>query len=325
MTRWALIALICLAIILSRGATTSAPTKSPATEPSAKTRPDWGLYQILWRSSRYGDMLDREIARFPTSPRYVMFYRDLGRGFPSEVATAIHERGATPIVSMELWRWHDRRPALDRINAGDFDDYFRGWARDARDYDHEVLLRFGFEFNGDWFSWGGDPIAFVTAWRRAWTLFQEEGATNVKWVWAANNQSCPDTPANAMSNYFPGAEYVDWLAIDGYNFGPNHDQWHKWESFDAVFGKCLDTIERLDPHMPIMLAEVGCAPGENSKRCDWIRDAFERITQNHPRIRAVVWFNYDKSREGEPNWRVDEDDGSLAAFAETFAAPPNTN
>lgn len=321
MNRWMIAGLIGLVSVGLLATATAPDAPSSAASTITPGPPAWGLYQILWRPGRYGEMLDAERARFPTSPKYVMFYRDLGRPFPTEVVDAIHARGATPIISLELWRWHDRRPALERINAGAFDEFFRDWARDARRDGREVLLRFGFEFNGDWFSWGGDPPAFVAAWRRAWKLFQEEGADNVKWVWAANNRSCPDTPENAAERFYPGSDCVDWLALDGYNFGPRHDQWHKWESFEEVFGRPLRALERLDADKPIMLAEFGCAPGESGERAAWIRDAFTQIQRNHPRIHAVVWFNYDKSGEQEPNWRLSEADGSLAAFGQTFAAP----
>ena len=34
---------------------------------------------------------------------------------------------------------------------------------------------------------------------------------------------------------------------------------------------------------------------------------------------GAIVFNFDKRREGEPNWRIDADAESLRAFRETFA------
>ena len=38
---------------------------------------------------------------------------------------------------------------------------------------------------------------------------------------------------------FDPPEYVDWVALDGYNWGEHHDQWHQWESFDDLFAAPL--------------------------------------------------------------------------------------
>ncbi|MEZ4654400.1 MAG: hypothetical protein R3E12_12615 [Candidatus Eisenbacteria bacterium] len=32
--------------------------------------------------------------------------------------------------------------------------------------------------------------------------------------------------ANAIEVYYPGKGEVDWLGVDGYNFGDHHDEWH---------------------------------------------------------------------------------------------------
>ena len=292
-------------------------------------RLEWGLYQILW-SREYGRHISAEIDKFASKPHYLMFYRDLDRRFPKKPIDAIANSGATTIVSLELWRWHDRRGEsyLPRICAGEFDDRLRQWARDARADGRRVLLRFGFEFNGDWFSWSGDPAQYIAAWRRAHDIFQKEGAANVEWVWAPNFVSVPDKPENDMHLYYPGDAYVDWVGVDGYNFGDHHDEWHKWESFEVLFGSLLADFARRYPNKPLMLAEFGCAVGEAKARQQWIRQAYAYLRKKCPRVRAVIWFNYDKRREGEPNWRIDATEGALEAFNETFAAPtrsPATN
>ncbi len=326
-SRWRLAWAACGAVLLAGlwqagPAASDEPPARPTTRPAGRARRlEWGIYQILWNPARYEALLRREIAKFASTPDYVMFYRDLGRPYPKEAIEAIRRVGATPIVSLELWQWHaPRGDDLRRLNAGEFDAYFQQWARDARRDGKRVLLRFGFEFNGDWFTWGGDPAGFVAAWRRARRIFREAGANNVEWVWSPNVVSVPDTPENAMHRYWPGAEWVDWIGLDGYNFGPNHDRWHRWESFREVFARPLRELIRRYPGKPVMIAEFGCAPGEPRQRARWIREAY-RTLQGFPQVRAAVWYNYDKRREGEPNWRIDADAASLEAFNETFARP----
>ncbi|MCH8146917.1 MAG: hypothetical protein IH987_02855 [Planctomycetes bacterium] len=293
----------------------------PSAPAPARSAPlEWGVYQILW-SRTFPDELNKALSKFATKPSYVMFYRDMLRPFPRFAIDSIGAVGATSIVSLELWSWHGGRKGLylHAIAAGEYDDFFRQWAMGAKSYHKRVLLRFGFEFNGNWFTWSQDPPAFVAAWRRAHDILQKVGARNVEWVWAPNVVSCPDTPENDMHRYYPGDEFVDWIGVDGYNFGDKHDRWHKWQSFDEVFDSVLASFPKRYPDKPIMLTEFGCATGKPGQKEKWIREAFDSL-QRHPGVRAAVWFNYDKRREGEPNFRIDATPASLKAFNETFAA-----
>jgi len=282
---------------------------------------EWGLYQISW-GRRFEGMLDRELSKFATFPHYVMFYRDLGRPYPRHQVDVIRSRSATPIVSLELWKWMRARKGeyLTGINAGEYDAFFRGWAKEAKAEGGRVLLRFGFEMNGEWFSWSRRPKEFVKAWRRAHRIMTDEvGAKNIEWVWAPNIVSIPRTAENDMHLYYPGDDVVDWVALDGYNFGDNHDQWHKWESFETIFESALSDFAERYPNKPIMIAETGAARGKGEQRARWINDAHAYLA-TRPQVKALVWFHYDKRRESEPDWRIDTTPQSLHAFNQTFAA-----
>lgn len=284
----------------------------------------WGLYQILWRHSAYARRVDEAVAPFARPPEYVMFYRDLARPFPVIPATVIRERGATPIVSLELWIWSrdmSLQDHLERINRGVYDDFFRDWAREAKQFATPIQLRFGFEFNGEWFSWSGNPEAFKLAWRRAHGIFAEVQADNVVWVWSPNVVSIPDEPGNDMHLYYPGDDVVDVIGVDGYNWGDDHDPWHTWDSFASIFAEVLTEFERRYPTKRAMIAEMGSCPDDPAqpgRRATWIREAHATL-QHFPQVESIIWFNFDKRREGEHNWRIDADPESLRAFNETFA------
>lgn len=288
-------------------------------ESARRTPLEWGIYQILW-SNEYCAHVQETVSRLASRPDYVMFYRDLMRPYPKQVIQCLADQGATPIVSLELWHWRTQQPELADINAGKYDEHFRSWALAAKEHGRRVLWRFGFEFNGNWFTWSLDPDAYVTAWRRVRGIFAEVGATHVEWVWAPNLVSCPDTPENNMHLYYPGDEHVDWVGVDGYNFGDHHDEWHRWQSFESLFTDVLDDLARRYPGKRLMIAEFAAADNEPGLRATWIREAYAFL-QKRPEVRAAIWFNYDKRREGEPNWRIDTSPESLRAFNATFAAP----
>lgn len=295
------------------------PGAKPGLTEPRRERIEWGIYQIHW-GRLFASKLAEELERFASEPDYVMFFRDLGRPYPQPAIDAIRARGGTPIVSMELWHWMGGRAddPLANIAKGKYDAFFTAWARAARADGKRVLLRFGFEMNGDWFSWGGRPKLFTDAWKRVHAIFRKEKADRVEWVWSPNVMSVPDKPENSMHHYYPGGGLVDWVALDGYNFGDHHDEWHEWESFESVYRTALPELERRYPEKRIMIAETGAPPGKNDQREKWIREAYAYL-QGRPRIQALVWFNYDKRREKEPNWRIDATPGSLKAWNETFA------
>ncbi len=292
------------------------------TGDAPRRRPAWGIYQIYWQSAQYEARLRSELAPLASLPQYVMFYRDLRGGFPKKGIDAIAAVGATPIVSLELWTWHDTETRfLPQLNAGEFDDHFRRWAEAAKRDGRRVLLRFGFEFNGDWFSWGGDPERFVDAWRRVRRIFNDVGAKNVEWVWAANITSHPTGPENDMHRYYPGDEWVEWVAIDGYNWGDNYKPWHRWTSFADLFKDILSDFTKRYPAKRLMIAESGCPEGSIGQKAAWIRASYE-AARRWPHLEAIVWFNLDKRREGELNFRLDSSPSALRAFNDTYAAPP---
>ena len=151
----------------------------------------WGIYQINWGSKNFDTGLRKQIQELGSTPDFVMFFRDLPnpRVFPAKSMEAIRKIGAVPVISLELQQWsHSPQSSHDwlrRINNGELDIDFKNWATDASAFADPILLRFGFEMNGDWFSWGSQPEEFKLAWKRIHRLFSDVGADNVYWVFFA--------------------------------------------------------------------------------------------------------------------------------------------
>lgn len=238
-------------------------------------------------------------------------------------ASKIYSTGAIPLVSwMPIDLEDPDRNLLPEIAAGKWDDYINEWIDGLMtwlgSYPQSkrpmILLRFAHEFNGHWYPYSGQPMLYVVAWRRIHNLFQQAGANEfVEWVWNINHISFDDH--NDVTRYYPGDHFVDWTAIDGYNWGTNHD-WTNWDSFDHVFAEAYNTLITNYPDKPILIAEFGSTepadlPTErwgqhgsdvdnDEVRGEWFFDMFESIESHYPAIRALGLFGNNK----ELSWSI---------------------
>jgi hypothetical protein len=235
-----------------------------------------------------------------------------------QVFNAVIRSGRVPLVAWEPWAPDGgvAQPAfrLQRIVDGAFDDYIESWARALRGLHSRIYLRPMHEFNGNWYPWcgsvnGNSPELFKQAWRRMVDIFRREGAGNVKWVFTPINEDWPMNADNRFERFYPGRDYVDVLAMDGYNWGATKPNFGGWRSFRTTFSAAYHRLSRLGSQ-PIWIAEVGSAT-EGGDKAAWIRDMF-RTARTMRRLRAVVWMDTIDPLEGD--WRMRYPAGTLDAF-----------
>ena len=265
----------------------------------------------LWQN--YEENLRSEIAVFGATPGYVLWYLQMGDDFPVHIAEHNKKLGIYTVINQDIasveFTPEKNEQLLKEIVDGKWDDYLRRFARHARDLDYKVYYRFGYEMNGDWFSWGQKKRLFVTAWRHAWKIFKKEKADNVEWVFSPSVVWGDMTFEKDILPYYPGYEYVDIVALDGYNFGDNHTKYHQWESFYDVYSGSIAGLMNFGK--PMWIAEIGCP--SDPRRYQWLRDFLEFFDTNGC-FEVFFWFNENKA--GEPNFRIDGDDASLLVFRE---------
>ena len=137
-----------------------------------------------------------------------------------------------------------------------------------------------------------------------------EGATSVVWVFDPN---VPDDPTVPYSSVYPGSMYVNWLGLDGYNWGTTQS-WSTWVNFAGVFTSSYNKLVSIAPTKPMMLAEVNTTDQGGDKSA-WYTDMLtKQIPYNFPKIDAVVMFNEDRTVQEHVNWKVDVTQPSLQAF-----------
>ena len=233
--------------------------------------------------------------------------------FPLEMVEHIARRGAIPMFAWEPWDSHRNTAVQPRwqlrdLISGRHDRLIRRWARAAAAWGGRLLLRFAPEMNGDWRPWspgvnGNTVDQYSAAWRHTRRMFLAQGATNVEWVW---NPYVSAGESTAMQEVYPGSKHVDWVGLDGHNWGSTRSP--GWQTYEDIFAPTVDTIRALAPDKPWMIAEVGCAPGPG--KAQWIRDTL--TAAHNDGASAVVWFEFDK----ETDWRLTESEATITAVRE---------
>jgi hypothetical protein len=253
------------------------------------------------------------------SPSSVLFYEDFVQAPPITEMNAVRARGAVPLVTWEPWAWGggSDQPAyaLNRISAGDFDAHITAWGQALAAWGQPVQLRFGHEMNGNWYPWaegvnGNQAGDYVKAWRHVHDLVAATGASNVSWIWSPN---VPYWGSTDLAGLYPGAGYVDVVALDGYNWGTSA-AWSGWISPQDLFGPGIAQLRVLAPGAPILIAETASSEAGGSKAA-WNTDLVSYLAAQ-PDVAGFVWFHMQK----EADWRINSSDASAAAFKSALAA-----
>jgi mannan endo-1,4-beta-mannosidase len=231
-------------------------------------------------------------------PNLVGYYSGWAQPFATASAEQFRKHGVIPFVQID-----PTFASVAGIAAGAYDEYLRSYADNVRGFGHAVVIGFGHEMNGPWYSWGYGHVAsatFVAAWQHIVTLFRGQGADNVTWLWTVNADLSDTGP---VASWWPGPAYVSWVGIDGYYFRQS-------DTFASVFGRTIDQV-RAFTDKPVLLSEtaVGPAAGQFVK----IGDLFSGMRQY--KTLGLVWF--DKTQhEGidHQDWRIEDNPAAEAAF-----------
>jgi mannan endo-1,4-beta-mannosidase len=242
-------------------------------------------------------------ARTGVRPGIVVYYSGWPETFQAGFAAAVAEHGAVPLVQMD-----PTGVSLTAIASGKYDAYLRSFASAVKAHRGPVILSFGHEMNGSWYSWGykhTSPAVFVATWRHIVTVFRATGARNVTWLWTVNVMKRPHI--RSPVHWWPGSRYVNWVGIDGYYYKPS------WK-FASLFGPTIKAVRSLTLD-PVFIAETGAAQaaGKTGK----IADLFAGIRAYG--LRGFVWFDARRKRD----WRL-AGPAVLAAFrhgAQTLSKP----
>lgn len=309
-----------------------APLRTHADSLRAPGRALLGAYDAGLPTSLDGVLRLEEALgqRMPLIQVYTAWGDRPDQRFPGRVLQAISDLGSIPVVTWEPWltdfenRLHPHLPLRDdrdrgglaAIARGDYDFYIDAWARDAARFRRPFMLRFAHEFNDPYrYPWGpqnNHPDDFVLAWRRVVDRFRAAGADNVVWVWA------PHIAYEGYEWFYPGEEYVDWVATGVLNYG-TVAHWSRWWSFEEIFGQRYDNIAGYGK--PIMIAEFGSL-AVGGERAAWFEEALTDLPSRFPLVKALLFFHVESDRTvtyQALDWSFRQDTASVGAIRRSLS------
>jgi mannan endo-1,4-beta-mannosidase len=227
-------------------------------------------------------------------PYFVMIFIDWNKYPDLGVIKDILDEGCCPVITWEPWNAVEKTGIdIERLLTGGYDRYIEEMAKLLKSFRKEILLRFAHEMNGNWYPWSGSsvgPEKYAQMYRYVKDVFDRYGAQNVKWVFSVNWEDVPPIRANAFLNYYPGDEYVDYVGIDGYNWGDTQS-WSRWMTFSDLFSGPYDKITAV-LGKPVLITEFSSAPTGGDK-ARWIREGMLDIKKK-PNIKGFIVFNVSK-------------------------------
>ena len=227
------------------------------------------------------------------------------RHFPSGMCDWVRVLGKVPYLRLMLRSELEQNRAektfnLANILAGKFDDDLKAWAREAKLFGSPILIEWGTEPNGKWFSWNGKwnggakkgPGRYVETYRHIVDLMRNEGADNLQWVWHVNWLDQPEAKWNRFENYYPGDDYCDWVALSAYGPLTPRDV-DGIESFRFKMRTAYPRLNKLAPGKPIVIAEFGCDIHHRKvDASEWAKDALEDLFSGRwPAVIGFCWWN----------------------------------
>lgn len=166
---------------------------------------------------------------------------------------------------------------LERTLLGEYDHHLDELAEFIKTYDNSVFLRIGYEFNN-----GGnhyDPDTYIAAYQYVCDYLNQASVSNFISVWQADERGTSEE----LIKWYPGDDYVDWMAYSYFNQDP------------AIIGQGI--LELAKEHdKPVMIAEV--TPRVDIYLEDnfvmwhtWYQDFLNHVKDNKDLIKAVSYIN----------------------------------
>ena len=132
----------------------------------------------------------------------------------------------------------------------------------------------------------GTAPQYIAAYQHVVDIMRAENATNISYVWQMTAYGFVRKGAGNAINYYPGDNYVDYVAADAYNWGGcvAHSS---WRDLSVIANPVLAFAQA---HNKLaMLAEFGSQTGP--QRAAWLASAQQYFIANQSELVAAFYFD----------------------------------
>lgn len=235
---------------------------------------------VGWASHDLVTLADDE-SKFNSRNGMLSTYTDFVQSpdFPVSYLEAAETRGAALLIALEPWDWDapiNQQPSFAprNIAAGAHDAHITAWFQEAQSYAHraQIIVRFAPEMNDSARPWASGigtigysestPAEYIAMWRHV-AAIRDSVAPGVLLMWNPLNYGAGPYP---FEDFYPGDQYVDVLALNGFNWSDQHPTSAGWQDSSAVFGfndaanGPVPRIKALAGSKPWGIAETASAP-----------------------------------------------------------------
>ena len=251
-------------------------------------------------------------------------YSDAGIGgtptFPSTPMRTLAAGGRTPLMDWRCQRMDDSYIKWSDIAGGVHDAYITSVANSIATWGNKVFIVINHEPENDAATMAPGlslPLAgaqFKAAYKRIHDIFDNAGATNVRWVCTLVQGTYAGTKDDGgTAAWFPKS--ATYVGVDGYNRGSCSGG---WKSFASLFGPAHSYAVSVGKHM--IVEENGCVDdmsncheGTKTKN-EWFIDAGHTI-KSWPELKAVVYSHVDAAFRGiDTDFRVNTTASALNGY-----------
>jgi hypothetical protein len=198
-------------------------------------------------------------------------------------------------------------------------------------YRHSGSLYGGAETKG----WGDPntadgPEIYRAAYRHLIDLARRSdvGATNITWALHLESEARPQEAWNAMKNYYPGDDYMDWLGLtvlgahDLQNvssypqfqdvlLGESPVQKTRWAEFLAISDRAAKGLFKF---------AVREDPSQSCRKADWLSRSLDAIPKQFSQFKLVNYWNESRPQDPRESLRLDTSSCAVESYRTAIKA-----
>ncbi|MBN2413395.1 hypothetical protein JXQ31_17075 [candidate division KSB1 bacterium] len=211
------------------------------------------------------------------------------------------------VLQLAIWtgerQWGDPGYYLNNILMGKYDRNINALANACKTFGKPVFIRFGYEFDG-WHN-AYPPDKYIVAYKYFVDKMRAQNVNNVAYVWHSWGVAAyygredfpqyypklPDGTEVTQQLWYPGDDYVDWVAMSIFGIGWGNLKTNEVVQFLIAFAETHNK--------PVMLAETAAIKTSGSSDSNWVipntnwfEQVFDLCNTNNA-VKAFTYINVD--------------------------------